>query len=194
MSSGMFAWTSIDRLERFREDLFAALLYPYQTLQRAVLAVTLAVLTFGVLILASQPLASYQMFITDIFSYPDIAAYFLALKQVLLMNFRVTVIEYGWGAVAMNAIYAVLTGIALANMIAQLRMLQVGSLANIGGILPGLFAAGCASCGPGLFALLGFTGAVTFVPFQDTVLRISGIILFLFFLGLSGDPRNCRIT
>lgn len=190
----MFAWTSIDRLERFREDLFAALLYPYQTLQRAVLAVTLAVLTFGVLILASQPLASYQMFIADIFSYPDIAAYFLALKQVLLMNLRVTVIEYGWSAVAMNAIYAVLTGIALANMIAQLRMLQVGSLANIGGILPGLFAAGCASCGPGLFALLGFTGAVTFVPFQDTVLRISGIILFLFFLGLSGDPRNCRIA
>lgn len=194
MSNSIFTWTSIDRLERFREDLFAALLYPYQTLQRAILAVTLAVLTFGVLILASQPLASYEMFIADIFSYPDIGTYLLVLKQVLLMNLQVTVIEYGWSAVAMNAMYAVLTGIALANMIAQLRMLQVGSLANISGVLPGLFAAGCASCGPGLFALLGFTGAVTFIPFQNTVFRIVGIILFLFFLGLSGDPRNCRIA
>ncbi len=190
----MFTAISTDRLERFRADLFAALLYPYQTLQRSVLAITLAVLTFGVLVLASQPLASYQMFVADMFGYPNIGAYFTALEQVLLMNFRVTVTEYGWSAIVMNAMYAVLTGVALANMIAQLQMLQIGSLANIGGILPGLFAAGCASCGPGLFALLGFTGAVTFVPFQDAVLRIAGIVLFLFFLGLSGDPRNCRIT
>ncbi|WP_221621750.1 hypothetical protein [Halocatena pleomorpha] len=190
----MFTGISVNRLKRFREDLFAALSYPYRSLQRALLAVALAILTFGVLILASQPLASYQMFIVDIFNYPTITAYFHAIEQVLLMNFQVTLIEYGWDAIAMNAVYAVLTGIALVNMIAQLRMLQVGSLANIGGILPGLFAAGCASCGPGLFALLGFTGAVTFVPFQDTVLRIAGIILFLFFLGLSGDPRNCRIA
>lgn len=78
-------------------------------------------------------------------------------------------------------------------MIAQLRLLQMGSLSNIGGLLPGLFAAGCASCGPGLFVLFGVTGAITVIPFQGTVLRLAGLGMFLFFLGLSGDPRDCRI-
>jgi hypothetical protein len=188
-----FGRASTDRLARFGEELLAALVYPFRAIPRALLTVTLAILTFSVLILASQPFASYQMFIVNLFAYSDLATYVLVLKQTWLMNFHVTVLEYGWSAIVLSGVSAVLTGIALTNMIAQLRMLQVGGIANTGGVLPSVVAASCASCGPGLFALLGFTGAVTFIPFQGTVLRLAGIGLFLFFLGLSGDPRNCRI-
>lgn len=185
-----FKQTGTDRLERFSEDLFAALLYPFQSALRALFAVLLAVLTFVVLILAAQSMGVLQMLLAR----PEIAINSAYIEQMFLMNFETTVGSYGWTPIVMNVVYAVLTGIALTNMIAQLRMLQMGSLANIGGILPGLLAAGCASCGPGLFALLGFTGAITFIPFQGTVLRLVGLGMFLFFLGLSGDPRECRIN
>lgn len=185
-----FKRTGTDRLERFSEDLLAALLYPFQSALRALIAVGLAVLTFVVLILAAQSMGVLQMLVDR----PEIAINSAYIEEMFLMNFDTTVLHYGWTPIVMNAIYAVLTGIALTNMVAQLRMLQLGSIANIGGILPGLLAAGCASCGPGLFALFGFTGAIAFIPFQGAVLRLSGLGLFLFFLGLSGDPRECRIN
>ncbi|MFC6961288.1 hypothetical protein [Halocatena marina] len=185
----VFKRTGTDRLERFGEDLLAALLYPFQSALRALLAVILGALTFVVLILASQSMGVLQMFMRS----PEIVVTSAYVEDMFLINFETTIAHYGWMPIVMNALYAVLTGIALTNMVAQLRMLQMGSLANIGGILPGLFAAGCASCGPGLFALFGFTGAIAFIPFQGTVLRLGGLGMFLFFLGLSGDPRECRI-
>lgn len=185
-----FKRTGTDRLERFGEDLLAALLYPFQSALEALLVVVLAVVTFVVLTLAAQSMGVLQMLVSS----PEIAINSAYIEQVFFINIDTTLMHYGWAPVVMNAAYAVLTGIALTNMVAQLRMLQVGSLANIGGILPGLFAAGCASCGPGLFALFGFTGAIAFIPFQGAVLRLAGLGMFLFFLGLSGDPRECRIN
>lgn len=185
-----FKQTSTARLARFGDDLLAALLYPFQSVQRALSVAVVGALTFGVLILASQPIGVAKMLIAS----PEIAVTSAYLEQMFLINFDTILVEYGWTPIGLNAIYAVLTGIALTNMVAQLRMLQKGGLTNLSGILPGLFAAGCASCGPGLFALFGFTGAVTFIPFQGTALRLAGLGMFLFFLGLSGDPRECRIN
>lgn len=184
-----FKRTSTARLKRFSGDLLAALLYPFQSARRALAMLVIGALTFGVLILASQPIGVAKMLIAS----PEIAVTSSYLEQIFLINFNTILVDYGWPPIVLNAIYAMLTGIALTNMIAQLWMLRMESLTNIGGILPGLFAAGCASCGPGLFALFGFTGAVTFIPFQGTVLRLAGLGMFLFFLGLSGDPRECRI-
>lgn len=181
------------RLERFGEDLIAALLFPFSTVPKAILTLVLSVLTFGVLILLSQPQTAYQMFVTDLFTYSSVSVLLESLQFMLVMNYEVTLMEYGWSAIALTVLYALLTGIALTNTIALLQMLQIGSLANLGGILPGVVAAGCASCGPGLFALVGLTGAVTFIPFQGTILRVAGIGLILFFLGRAGDPRECRI-
>lgn len=183
-----FRQTGIDRLERFSKDLFAALRYPFQSILRTVLALALAGLVFVVLILASQSLAVLDMLLRN----PEIAITTSYIEHMFMINLSV-VRNKGWLPIALSVAYAVLTGIALTNMIAQLRMLQVGSLANVGGILPGLFAAGCASCGPGLLALIGFTGGFAALSQQPTVLRLGGMGLFLFFLGLSGDPRECRI-
>jgi hypothetical protein len=184
-----FRQTGTDRLERFGKDLLAALLYPFQSILRAILALVLAGLVFVVLILASQPTGVLDMLLR----HPDIAITTPYIENMFMLNLSV-VSHKGWLPIALSVTYAVLTGIALTNMVAQIRMLQVGSLANVGGILPGLFAAGCASCGPGLLALIGFTGGFAGILSQHpTVLRLGGMGLFLFFLGLSGDPRECRI-
>jgi hypothetical protein len=184
-----FKQTSTNYIERFGEDLLAALLYPFQSILRAILALVLTGLTFVVLILASQPFGVFNAFVND----PSLIVDLGYIKPMFLMGIDVIVNSKGWMPIALNVVYGLLTGIALTNMVAQLRMLQVNSISSIGGIIPGLFAAGCASCGPGLFALLGLTGATAAIPFQGTVLRLAGIGLFLFFLGLSGDPRECRI-
>lgn len=181
--------TSTNYIERFGEDLLAALLYPFQSILRAVLALILAGLTFVVLALASQPFGSFGI----ISGNPLVIFTSAYVERMVRIYFEMTLSSYGWTPIAMNVVYALLTGIALTNMVAQLRMLQVGSISSIGGIIPGLFAAGCASCGPGLFALVGLTGAMSAIPFQGIVLRLAGIGMFLFFLGLSGDPRKCRI-
>jgi hypothetical protein len=184
-----FGRTSTEYSKRFGEDLLAALLYPFQSILRVPLALILAGLTFVVLILASQPFAVFSAFVDT----PSLMVDIGYIEPMVMMGIDVLINTKGWGAVVMTVAYALLTGIALTNMVAQLRMLQVSSISSVGGIIPGLFAAGCASCGPGLFALLGFTGAITAIPFQGMVLRLGGIGMFLFFLGLSGDPRECRI-
>lgn len=178
------------RLERFGEDLIGALLYPFRSPLSALLVLVIGIITFVVLILAAQPIGIFTEIVRDPV-YNLIGSSYV--MDMFVLNFEVIRDFYGWTPIVLNVVYGLLTGIALTNMIAQLRMIQLGSLANIGGIVPGLFAAGCASCGPGLFALLGFTGAVSFIPSQDMVLRVVGLGLFLFFLGLSGDPRECRI-
>lgn len=176
--------TGANRLERFGGELFAALSYPFLSIGRVLLTAGVAALTFFVLILFAQSMGVIDMVLNN--TQLITLEYF---ESIFLINIE----QIETVAIVMNVAYAVLTGIAITNMVAQLRMLQIGSLANIGGVIPGLFAAGCASCGPGLFAIFGVTGAVSFIPFQETVLRVAGIGLFLLFLGFAGDPRECRI-
>lgn len=180
--------TGADRVERFGGELFAALAYPFRSVGGVLLTTGVAALAFFVLILFAQSMGVINM----VLNTPELVTvgYF---ESIFMMNITTIYESSGLVPIGMNVVYAVLTGIAITNMIAQLRMLQIGSLSNIGGIIPGLFAAGCASCGPGLFAIFGVTGAVSFIPFQGTVLRVAGIGIFLLFLGFAGDPRECRI-
>ncbi|UPM41763.1 hypothetical protein [Halocatena salina] len=176
--------TGTNRLQRFGEELFAALSYPFLSVGRVLLTAAVAGLTFFVLILFAQSMGVINMVLNN--TQLVTVEYF---RSIFMINIE----QIGTMSIAMNVAYAVLTGIAITNMVAQLRMLQLGSVANLSAVVPGLFAAGCASCGPGLFAIFGLTGAVSFIPFQQTVLRVAGIGLFLLFLGYAGDPRECRI-
>lgn len=186
MSSNFRSYTrtGANQLERFGEQLFAALSYPFLSVGRVLLTTAVAGLTFFVLVLFAQSMGVIDIVLNN----PQ----FITLEYFRSI-FMINIEQLGTVPIVMNVVYAVLTGIAITNMIAQLRMLQIGSVANIGGVIPGLFAAGCASCGPGLFAIFGVTGAVSFIPFQETVLRVAGIGIFLLFLGFAGDPRECRI-
>lgn len=174
---------SFERLRTAGADLAAALLFPLTTNRRALGAAVLAVVTYIILILSSFPEYSVQM-LTASLGYLDTAV------LSLTANTYATIGALGLG---MIVAYAVLTGIALTNIGTQLRMQNISSIRDLVGVVPGLLASGCASCGAGVLGLLGFAGALAALPFNGTLIRVGGIVLLLFFFSQSGDPRVCGV-
>lgn len=174
---------SVERSTRAGNGLAAALSFPLTTNRRALGAAVVAVVTYVALVLSSFPEYSAQMLAAG-FGYLDNAV--LALTA----NTYATIGPFGLGLIVM---YAVLTGVALTNVVTQLRLQDVSGVRDLVGVVPGLLASGCASCGAGVLGLLGFAGALAAMPFDGNLLRLGGIVLLLFFLGRSGDPRTCRM-
>ena len=164
-------------------DLAAALSFPLTTNRRAFGAGVLSVVTYVGLVLSSFPEYSAQMLAAG-FGYVDDAV--LALTA----NTYATIGPFGTGLIVA---YAVLTGVALTNVATQLWMQDISGVRDLFGVVPGLLASGCASCGAGVLGLLGFAGALAAMPFNGNLLRLGGIVLLLFFLARSGDPRACRV-
>jgi hypothetical protein len=164
-------------------DLRDALVFPFTTNRRLAFAAVVAVLTYLLLVLSTFPSMSAQMVAAGI-GYLDDAV----LR--LTANVYATAGATGVGLVVL---YAYLTGVALTNTVAQVRNFGAGGVANLTGVLPGLVASGCASCGAGVLGLLGFAGALAAMPFDGNLVRVGGIALLLAFLARSGDPRQCRV-
>jgi hypothetical protein len=175
---------SVERSTRVGSDLAAALSFPLTTNRRALGAAAIAAVTYVGLVLSSFPEYSAQMLAAGI-GYLDDAV--LALTA----NTYATIGPFG---LALVVAYAVLTGVALTNVATQLRMQDVSGVRDLLGVVPGLFASGCASCGAGVLGLLGFAGALAAMPYEGNLLRLGGIALLLFFLARSGDPRACRVN
>jgi hypothetical protein len=174
---------SFERSTRAGVDLAAALVFPLTTNRRALGAGVLSIVTYIGLVLSSFPEYSAQM-LTAGLGYADDAV--LALTA----NTYASIGPFG---LSLIVAYAVLTGVALANVVAQLRMQDISGARDLLGIVPGLLASGCASCGAGVLGLLGFAGALAAMPYDGNLLRLGGIALLLFFLARSGDPRTCRV-
>lgn len=174
---------SFDQSRRAGADLVAALSFPLTTNRRVFVTAVLAVLTYVVLILSSFPTYSMQMLTAGV-GYLDDAVLALTAN---------TYASIGWFGLGLIVTYAILTGFALTNIVAQIRMLDISSARDIVGIVPGLLASGCASCGAGVLGLLGFAGALAAMPFNGNLLRLGGIALLVFFLARSGDPRACEV-
>lgn len=175
---------SVERSTGADGGLVAALSFPLTTNRRALGAAVVAVVTYVGLVLSSFPAYSAQMLGADL-GYLDDAV--LALTA----NTYASIGPFGLGLVVA---YAVLTGVALTNVATQLRMQDVSGVRDLLGVVPGLLASGCASCGAGVLGLLGFAGALAAMPFDGNLLRLGGIVLLLFFLARSGDPRSCRVN
>lgn len=161
----------------------AALGYPFTTTRRMGLASAVAAVTYVGLILSSFPSMSVQMLSAG----PE------WLDDAVLLLTENTYATTGAIGLGLVVAYAFLTGVAVTNTLAQVRVQGVGDVTNLGGVIPGLVASGCASCGAGVLGLLGFAGALAAMPFHGNLLRVGGIVLLLYFLARSGDPRNCRI-
>lgn len=173
------------RLERFGSQLGAALAYPFSSVPRFVAMVAVAVVTFVLLILSTFPTYTMQMLGAGVQQY---------MVRAFVDLFDTTYRSVGIFGVGLIVSYAVLTGVALVNAAAQLQVAGVSSLSDLTGVVPGLLASGCASCGAGMLGFLGFTGALAAMPFHGDLLRVGGLLLLLFFLGRAGDPRQCRLT
>jgi hypothetical protein len=175
--------TATDRTRRLATDLREALLFPFTTNGRLALAAAVAVVTYAVLVLSTFPSMSAQMLSAGV-------GYAVDAVLLLTANTYATVGATGLGLVVA---YAYLTGVAVTNALAQVRLVGVGGMTNLGGVLPGLVASGCASCGAGVLGLLGFAGALTALPFHGNLVRVGGIALLLYFLARTGDPRRCGL-
>jgi hypothetical protein len=174
----------LDSGTAFVANVTAALSYPFETWRGTIGLSVVAFVTYVLLVLSTMPEFSLQM-LGDGLHWFD----------YVLVSLTETIYRTdGWSGLGVIVLYAVLTGVAVVNVAAQVRIVGVSSLADLSGVLPGFLAAGCASCGAGLLGFLGFAGGLAMLPYDGALLRIGGLALLLFFLGRAGHPERCRIT
>ena len=171
-------------LERHAERFLAALAYPLTSTARTLAFAGSAAVTYVVLVLSSFPAYSLQMLTAD-------PRYLDEAVVALTANTYATV-----GAVGLTLVvaYAVLTGVAVTNAVGQVNRRGLAGTSGLSGVVPGLVASGCASCGAGLLGLLGFAGALTTLPFHGNLLRAGGLVLLGWYLARAGDPRYCTVS
>ena len=161
----------------------AALAHPLTSNARLGIAGGLAVCTYAVLILSTFPGFSIQLLArnpTDLF-------YGVATLT------RETYRSVGWVGLGLIVGYALLTGVAATHAITLSGRARRRNASTLLGVVPGVLAAGCAGCGAGVLGALGFVGALATLPFDGNLLRLAGLLLLVFFLGRTGDPRTCAI-
>lgn len=160
-----------------------ALVYPLTSDLRLLSTAVGTAVTYVVLVLSSFPQFSVQVLGNDL---GDVVYAISALTREVYLS---------TGAVGLVLVagYAVLTGIATTNALALARRARRQGASTIVGVVPGVLAAGCASCGAGVLGALGFVGAMAALPYDGNLLRVGGIVLLLYFLGRAGDPRTCSL-
>ena len=168
---------------RYTDRLVAALVYPLTSGTRTLAAVVAAALTYVLLVASAFPTYTFQMIQTDV-AYLDDAVLALTAN---------TYTTAGWLGVSLVVVYAVLTGITVVVAGRQVRTRGLRQAGGLSSLLPGVVAAGCASCGAGLVGLLGAAGAVALLPFHGNLLRALGILLLVGYLATAGDPTVCRV-
>ncbi|GAB7020811.1 hypothetical protein [Halostagnicola bangensis] len=173
-----------DSTARFGRNLSDALRYPFESWRGTVGFVLVTVGTYSLLILSTMPEFALQL-LGDGLHWFDYVL--VSLTESVYLTDGIT-------GLAIIVSYALLTGVAVVNAVAQLRLVGLSGATSVSGILPGLVASGCASCGAGLLAFLGFAGGLTLLPFDGTFLQLGGLTLLLFFLGRAGHPEQCVVS
>lgn len=173
-----------DSLEEYLVTPFEAVSYPFETWRGTIGVVLVTVATYVLLIVSTMPEFSLQMLGDGLHWF-----------EYVVVSLTETVYRTnGWTGLGIIVLYALLSGIAVVNVVAQLRIVGLSSLANLSGVVPGLIASGCASCGAGLLGFLGFAGGLAALPYDGTLLRVGGFALLLFFLGRAGHPERYAIA
>lgn len=164
-------------------NLLEALVYPLTSNRRLAGAGLATGVTYLLVVLSTFPQFTIQLLARDL---TDVG---YALSVLTREIYRST----GWVGIGLLITYTLLTGVAIVNAAALLRRARRAGGTTLAGIVPGLLAAGCASCGAGLLGALGFVGAMATLPYDGNLLRLGGVLLILFFLARAGDPRTCSI-
>jgi hypothetical protein len=171
-------------IDRHVEQFIAAIDYSLASFRRSVATVAFAVATYLVLILSTFPVYSVQLLGAD-------PAYLDEAVLALTANTYATTGPHGLGLVVT---YAVVTAVAVTNVLGRVRQAGLTGASGLSSALPGLLASGCASCGAGVLGVLGFAGALATLPFEGNLLRLGGLLLVVGYLARAGDPRQCRIA
>lgn len=170
-------------LERFSSDLYDAMVYPFESWGGTIGLMAVTFVTYVLLIVSTMPEFALQML-------GDGLHWFEFVVVSLTENIYMT---DGWPALGAIVLYAWLTGVAVVNAVGQLQIGSSSGVASLSGVVPALAASGCASCGAGLLAFLGFAGGISLLPFDGALLRFGGLLLLVFFIGRTGHPERCRL-
>lgn len=171
-------------LEGYLVNLLEAASYPFETWRGTIGLVLVTVATYVLLIVSTMPEFSLQMLGDGLHWF-----------EYVVVSLTETVYRTdGWTGLGIIVLYALLSGIAIVNVVAQLRIVGLSSLTDLSGVVPGLLASGCASCGAGLLGFLGFAGGLAALPYDGALLRVAGLALLLFFFGRAGHPERCAIA
>lgn len=131
---------------------------------------------------------SFPQFTTQLLGFG-----FNFLPDLIYTSVASLYISEGFFGTGLILAYCLLLGSAFTNLTSIIRS---NSLENLGSVLGGstsILFAGCIGCSGGIIAFLGFTGALTVLPFQGTGLTVLGVLLLIYFIGSTGDPEKCSI-
>ncbi|MFB6245497.1 MAG: hypothetical protein ABEJ03_04085 [Candidatus Nanohaloarchaea archaeon] len=152
--------------------------------KRSALTGTSAILFFTAVTLLSFPAYSSQLLSSSVFFIDEVLA-------ALIWNM---VKSSGYLGLALTAAYSALTGVAVTNTVTSIRSMGFNSTKDAMGALPGIAAAGCASCGVGFLGLIGLGGAVALFPFGGNLLRLAAVVLVAGVIANRGNPEKCAIS
>lgn len=173
----------MNRLTSITSETRKSFKYAVSSPQRTTVFGLTTIASFFIFVLLSFPGFVYQMFISG----PDYWGY--ALTYVFTQLIQTS----GLMGLILTGIYAVAIGVLLTALIGQLQFEQYNGLQGFLGVVPGLLVTGCAGCGTGLLGLLGVFGISTILPFSGNGVRIAGLLILLYALQDTGDPRECKI-
>lgn len=172
------------RVAGFARNLTESMTYPFESWPGTAGLVLVGFATYVLLVGSTMPEFTLQMLGDGLHWFDDVL---VSLTETIYRT-------DGLSGLAIIGLYALLTGVAVVNAAAQLHLVGLSSLTDISGVVPGLLASGCASCGAGLLGFLGFAGALTLLPYDGTLLQLGGLVLLVFFLGRAGHPERCALA
>ena len=105
--------------------------------------------------------------------------------------------NYPWHTIIMLGIISVLTGIVIALIVFKLRLKtrvkNQGGVKATFGIILGLLAPSCASCGLGLISIVGLSSVPVFLPFKGMEIGILSIALLAYSIySLCYNMSECK--
>lgn len=159
------------------QEAFEAALYGRQIL----LTGFGALLAYSILAFFSLPTYSSQLLGRSLTYFPEV------MRMSTLGMLDTT----GAIGLALTVTYSIITGVTLTNAYISLKQKSLSGIINLGAFLPGFLVAGCASCGVGLLAAFGFTGALAALPFNGNLVKLGGILVMAGLLHRSGNPKVC---
>lgn len=140
-------------------------------------------------------------------AYGNIISYFqensfigtIKFAFLLFVNFKETILFSSFISMILLSLF---TGILISILLYRARIVKNNSVKKIGfmggiGVFLGIFAPGCASCGLGIVALLGFSGIFATLPLKG--LEVSYLALFILIFSIIqisskiGDVNSCNI-
>jgi hypothetical protein len=168
----------MEKLEDFKKGVKA----PFKSLKASLLTLSISSITFLGIALSSSIEYSVQMF-----SYGFSSG-------VTAVQTRIAGLYVNSGLVGIISVtlYSLLIGITLYNFTVQLKFSGV-KMRGLSGIGPGFVAAGCAGCGVGIMTLLGLGGILAILPFNGQLIRLGGILILIYYIAETGNPRSCSI-